>query len=123
MISQFIKKLQQLKFVNNKPQNTEKLKKRNTRTERYIATITVEILTYFSQYLIKFLKLKKKFFQIFKKISKDTENKNNITNRPDLMCVCVYSTQEYVLFLADKKYLGKVTTYKHKKSFGKFKKT
>ena len=53
MISQFIKKLQQLKYVNNKPQNTEKLKKRNTRTERYIAIITVEILTYFSQYLIK----------------------------------------------------------------------
>ena len=52
MISQFIKKLQQLKFVNNKPQNTEKLKK-NTRTERYIAIITVEILTYISQYLIK----------------------------------------------------------------------
>ena len=65
MISQFIKKLQQLKFVNNKPQNTEKLKKRNTRTERYIAIITVEILTYFSQYLIKFLKLKKNFFLDF----------------------------------------------------------
>ena len=65
MISQLIKKLQQLKFVNNKPQNTEKLKKRNTRTERYIAIITVEILTYFSQYLIKFLKFKKKIFLEF----------------------------------------------------------
>ena len=83
MISQFIKKLQQLKFVNNKPQNTEKLKKRNTRTERYIAIITVEILTYFSQYLIKFLKLKKKFFRFLKKSVKIQKIK--ITSQTDLI--------------------------------------
>ena len=84
MISQFIKKLQQLKFVNNKPQNTEKLKKRNTRTERYIAIITVEILTYFSQYLIKFLKLKKNFFFRFLKKSVKIQ-KIKITSQTDLI--------------------------------------
>lgn len=35
MISQFIKKLQQLKFVNNKPQNTEKFKKNHKDREIY----------------------------------------------------------------------------------------
>ena len=54
MISQFTKKLQ-LKFVDNQlvSKYTEIKKEKLTRRDRYIPIITVEILTYFSQYLIK----------------------------------------------------------------------